>query len=213
MPPAKYIIPPTIFPAIFPAILLISACATAPDSASSNTTSTNPTPASTTRPPMRTSPALVAENLVLTEWGKAENKASCAPASFLKTGQPMNARRADFSGGWAVAFDLPGLRSAYGIAGTGSLDSDNISEAARRGEIERWPYVRDLPALPAPSYAGYGLSGFNDYPTDNRAGAGLDNAAYMRIGGQKCLYNVWSKISRAHLESLLDNIRLIETPE
>lgn len=197
--------------AALPVLLLTGACAATP--ATTQTSGPAPSPDSTTPLPTRTSPALVSENLVLTEWRKAENKATCAPASFLKTGQPVNARRADFSGGWAVAFDLPNLRSAYGIAGTGSLDSDNASEAAKRSEIERWPFVIDLPALPSPSYAGYGLSGFRSYPEDNKGGNGIRNSAYLRIGGQKCLYNVWSGISRAHLESLLKDIRMIETVE
>lgn len=194
-------------------ILGAAGCATSP--AKVATVNDAPPTESTTpvQRPLSGMPNLAAEQLVLIEWSKAENKTSCAPASFLKTGQPMNARRADFGGGWAVAFDLPNLRSAYGIAGTGSLDNDTVSEASKRGEIESWPYVRDLPSLPNPSYAGYGLSGFTPYPADNKGGEGLRNSAYLRIGGQKCLYNVWSSISRAHLESLLDNIRLIDTVE
>lgn len=193
---------------LFAATTLIAGCATT----TSDSADYAPPPSQTTPtpPPTSMAPPLAAQELVLTEWRKSEVKDDCAPASFLKTGQPMNARRADFSGGWAVAFDLPNLRSAYGIAGTGSLDNDGTTEAVRRGEIERWPHVIDLPALPNPSYAGYGLSGFTPYPADNKGGVGLKSGAYLRIGGQKCLYNVWSSISREHLESLLKNIRIIE---
>jgi hypothetical protein len=37
----------------------------------------------------------------------------------------------------------------------------------------------------------------------------LQSVAYVRVGGQDCTYNVWSRISRAHLEALLDNLRLL----
>ena len=50
-----------------------------------------------------------------------------------------------------------------------------------------------LPSLPEP---------------DNAQGEGLESLAYMRVAGQGCTYNVWSRISRAHLETLLDNLRL-----
>jgi hypothetical protein len=33
----------------------------------------------------------------------------------------------------------------------------------------------------------------------------------VRIGGQACLYDVWSRFGRGHLEYLLDRIRLVET--
>ena len=46
--------------------------------------------------PSRSSPAkppLVAEAVVLGEWGKADNRASCAPLAFAATGQARGAPR------------------------------------------------------------------------------------------------------------------------
>ncbi|HEY5610921.1 MAG TPA: hypothetical protein VIL97_06930 [Thermoanaerobaculia bacterium] len=33
--------------------------------------------------------------------------------------------------------------------------------------------------------------------------------AYLRIAGQQCLYNLWSRLGRDHLELLLDELRLV----
>ncbi len=154
---------------------------------------------------------LIAQDLVLAEWRKAENKAFCAPASFARTGDfTAKPRRANFAGGWSVAFDMPELRSAWGIAGTGHLPADGDAAPAKRAQLQKqWPYFRDLGALPQPAYAGYGLEGAKsfDMPSDGTIANAL---AYVRIGGQDCLYNVWSKMGRSHLELLLDNLRMVE---
>ena len=123
------------------------------------------------------------------QWSRAKNRSSCAPFAF-QLGQDARAtpRAALFSGGWAVAYDRPGLRSAFGIAGTGSSASDSAYSA--------WPFKR---AWSDGSSAGYGPE----------AGVGPDNLAYLRINGQGCLYNVWSKLGRDHLELLLDSLRRI----
>ena len=55
----------------------------------------------------------------------------------------------------------------------------------------------------------FGLSGAQAYPADNPQGHGPQSVAYVRVGGQQCTYNVWSRISRTHLETLLDNLRLL----
>ena len=149
--------------------------------------------------PSRSSPAkppLVAEAVVLGEWGKADNRASCAP------------RPADFGGGWGVAFDLPNLRSAYGIAGPGPVAADSAPAEAQSDRLrEQWPHFRELTALPQPAFAGYGIEGAVAYPADNPAGRGVNSLAYLRVGGQQCTYNVWSRLGRSHLETLLDALR------
>ncbi|WP_022683578.1 hypothetical protein [Sphingobium bisphenolivorans] len=154
---------------------------------------------------------LVAERRARAEWAKAENRKSCAPLALARGGTPEGTpRAATFSGGWAVAFDLPGRRSAYGFAGTGLLPSDKADARTHRARLKRqWPYFRELARLPAPSFAGYGQEGADPYPARNAAGTGLHSLAYLRVGGQRCTYNVWSRISRAHLEWLLDNLRLL----
>lgn len=87
---------------------------------------------------------LVAEAAVLAEWSKAQNRQACAPLAFATDGTGGGrARRAQFGGGWGVAFDRPGLRSAYGLAGTGLLPGDSAAFADQRESLARqWPYGR-----------------------------------------------------------------------
>lgn len=126
----------------------------------------------------------------VTEWEKAANRATCAliaPRS-LGAGAGAAPRAANFSGGWAVAYDQPALRSAFGVAGTSSKASDPA--------YAEWPYGR---LWRDGSSAGYGPEG----------GTGPNQLAYLQIAGQGCLYNVWSRVSREHLEELLREIRFV----
>lgn len=154
----------------------------------------------------------LAAGLVRMEWSKAENRAICAPIAFSSdAGAPATARRAEFSGGWAVAFDTPDQRSAYGLAGPGTIPEDGdepAEQAARLGA--QWPQFTTLAELPAPAFAGYGIKGALEYPEDSPDGRGLNSLAYLRIGGQQCTYNVWSRLGRAHLEALLDSLRMLD---
>jgi len=131
--------------------------------------------------------------VLLTQWSAAANRASCAPLSFSTLGAQANAtpRAATFSGGWGVAWDLPELRSAFGIAGTGATPDANT--------YDDWPHHV---TWADGSRAGYGPEG----------GSGPRQLAYLRIAGQSCLYNVWSNISREHLEQLLQRLRFVHTP-
>ncbi|MGN6496468.1 MAG: COG3650 family protein [Tsuneonella sp.] len=156
---------------------------------------------------------LAASELVLAEWRKADNRAACAPLSFTADAAGEGApRSAVFSGGWGVAFDRPGVRSAFGIAGTGLLPEDAGDEAAQRARLmDQWPLFRTVPQVPQPAFAGYGVEGAEAYPEDNPDGRGLNSLAYVRVAGQQCDYNVWSRLGRAHLEALLENLRLVPT--
>lgn len=150
--------------------------------------------------------------LIRSEWRKAANRVACAPLAFTDTGgQRGVARRANFSGGWAVAYDLPGLRSAYGVAGTGLIaEQDSQPPAAQRARLrDQWPYFVELGKLPQPAFAGYGIEGAEAYPASNLDGTGVNSLAYLRIGGQACTYNVWSRLGRAHLERLLAGLTVI----
>jgi hypothetical protein len=163
------------------------------------------------RPPAYAPAPLIGEHVARTEWAKATDKAGCAPLALASdAGGGGTPRRADFSGGWGVAFDRPGLRSAYGFAGPGILPGDAGSAESQRARLARqWPLMKEITTLPPPSFAGYGLSGAEPYPLDNPEGYGQQSVAYLRVGGQTCTYNIWSRIGRAHLESLLDNLRLL----
>jgi hypothetical protein len=127
----------------------------------------------------------------LTVWNRAENRATCAPIAFATLSEEPDAtpRAATFSGGWGVAYDLPRLRSVFGIAGAGVKASDSTYTA--------WPHNR---SWPDGSTVGYGPEG----------GTGPNQLAYLRIAGQGCLYNVWSRLSKEHLESLIEAIRFVE---
>ncbi len=168
-----------------------------------------PPPAAAAQP-ASSGPPLAAELIRLT-WRKAENREVCAPIAFTDSGGAgFAARPAEFSGGWAVAFDLPGRRSAFGVAGTGLLEADRGDPVAQEQQLKRqWPHFRRLPALPQPAFAGYGLEGATDYAPAAPDGVGESSLAYVRVGGQACLYNVWSKLGRAHLERLLDSLRML----
>ena len=163
--------------ALVVSLLLLAACATTP-----------PPPA----PPWRgeTLPSASVPSVYVTEWQKAENRDTCAVIAPRSIGEVVGAtpRRANFSGGWAVAYDLPNLRSAFGIAGAGVKASDP--------SYDKWPYVQEWGDG---SRVEYGPEG----------GTGPNQLAYVRIQGQDCLYNVWSRLGREHLELLLRELRFV----
>jgi hypothetical protein len=116
--------------------------------------------------------------------------APLAPSSFGE-GAGAAARRANFGGGWGVAYDLPELRSAFGVAGTGARAADP--------SYAEWPHAR---VWRDGSRAEYGPEG----------GSGPNQLAYLRVSGQGCLYNVWSRLGRGHLEHLLEHLRFVDVP-
>ena len=126
------------------------------------------------------------------QWQKAENRETCAVMALRAVGEAgagATPRAANFSGGWAVAYDLPDLRSAFGVAGAGVRASDPSYNA--------WPYVYEWGDG---SKVEYGPEG----------GQGLRQLAYVKIQGQDCLYNVWSALGREHLELLLRELRFVK---
>ena len=129
-------------------------------------------------------------------WRAAENRARCALLAPERLDPVLQAaavpRAATFSGGWAVAYDLPQVRSAFGVAGTGV-------EAWSANIYDGWPERR---VLADSSRVGYGPEG----------GASPNWLAYVQIPGQGCLYNVWSRRGREHLEELLGQLRFVVVP-
>lgn len=171
---------------------------------------TLPVPTATSSP---AKPPIVASDLIRQQWAKAENRDRCAPIGFTDVGGAKGVPRpATFSGGWAVAFDVPGTRSAFGVAGPGVLEADRGPpyQQSRRLTLQ-WPYYMELEQLERPSFAGYGLEGAKPYRDDNVEGRGENSLAYVRIHRQQCTYNVWSRLGRAHLEVLLGGLRLLST--
>lgn len=126
------------------------------------------------------------------QWSKAENRDTCAVMAFRSLGEKgagAQIRAANFAGGWGIAYDLPGTRSAFGIAGAG-VRADEPS-------YDQWPYVYEWGDG---SKVEYGPEG----------GVGPNELAYVKVQGQDCLYNVWSRLGRDHLEFLLKQIRRVE---
>lgn len=152
-------------------------------------------PAPATPPPPWAAEKLSADavpGVYVTEWNEAENRRRCAliaPES-LGAGEGGTPRGANFSGGWGIAYDLPDLRSAFGVAGTGA--------AAEDPSYQDWPNER---LWADGSSALYGLEG----------GTGPNHLAYLHIAGQACLYNIWSRLGQEHLEHLLSSLRYVET--
>ena len=145
-------------------------------------------------PPWRIDVPLSAEEVppvYLTEWGKADNADGCAPLILFgaEREQGIQLRRANFHGGWAVAYDTPTQRSSFGIAGAGVLAGGNAYNFPHKIS---WSDG---------SYASYGLEG----------GIGPNYLAYLTVAGQSCLYNVWSARGKEHLELLLNSIRMVNT--
>ena len=79
-------------------------------------------------------------------------------------------------------------RCAFGVAGTGA--------SAAGPSYDAWPHER---TWADGSSAGYGPEG----------GTGPNQLAYLRVQGQECLYNVWSRLGTEHLEHLLGQLRFV----
>ena len=132
--------------------------------------------------------------IYLQVWRSAENRQRCAllapEPNDSASGEGAAARAATFSGGWAIAYDQPSLRSAFGVAGTGV-------SAWESGIYDDWPYQITWADS---SRAGYGQEVAND----------PNWLAYLRIPGQDCLYNVWSRLGRTHLEQWIGRLRFVD---
>lgn len=162
------------------ALLLLTACST-----TTPPPPVNPTPWSNAPLTRSEVPAVYGR-----EFDKAENRDTCAliaPRFVGEAGAKATPRAATFSGGWAVAYDLPDLRSAFGVAGSGGTAD---------GPRYEWPNEM---TWNDGSHVTYGPEG----------GTGPNELAYLQIRGQGCLYNIWSRLGRTHLESLIRELRFV----
>jgi hypothetical protein len=142
----------------------------------------------TPKPPTERLQAGSVPAVLIAEWRKAENRASCAPLwldDAAVSGKQIRARY--FGGGWGVTVRNP---RRWGVAGAGVV--------AGPQDLEKWKFRRENAAG---MRAGYGLEGFD---------MGPDWLAYILVPGQSCLYNVWSSVGKEHLEELVDHLRIVD---
>ena len=153
-------------------------------------------------PPWAADPVAAADvpRVYLKEHRKAENRETCPLMVLTVADEGARPRRANFSGGWAVAYDKKGLagtrpsgeacadcgRSAFGIAGAG----------VEKGGGPSWP--REILWADG-SRAGYGPEG----------GTGPQSLAFVEAADAGCLYNVWSAQGEEHLVSLINGLRRV----
>lgn len=127
------------------------------------------------------------------EWIKAESQSLCPILALPKSASSHllghSVRRANFSGGWGVAYDLPAMRSAYGVANAGTVDPNDLSFS--------WPYNV---SYQDGSIVGYGHAG------GDPAAQWL---AYIVIAQNNCFYNVWSTQDKNHLEQMISDLRRV----
>jgi hypothetical protein len=171
--------------------LILTGCASSPRGDSSGA---SPPPAALSPAPWSGASLRASEvpSVYMDVWRRAENRQRCAllaPARLPSASANAAPRAATFSGGWGVAYDAPDQRSAFGVAGSGT-------SAWSSGIYDQWPHRITWADS---SRAEYGLEG----------GTGPNWLAYLRIPGQDCLYNVWSRQGRAHLEALLGSLRFV----
>lgn len=144
-------------------------------------------------------PASNLPETVATALESAENRSWCAPMVPVSAGEP--ARAATLAGGWSLEFDqsgAPGVRAngrscircgraAFGVAGT-SMGTDEAVDIDA-----------DAP-----------LAVFNDGSTQDVVAEDGVASATLTIGGQGCVYQVWSFLGEDHLNSLLEELRFVE---
>ncbi len=139
-----------------------------------------------------------APEAVMNAWTAADNRGWCAP---LVPAGVTGARASALDGGWAVEVDqdgAPGVRengqtcrrcgrSAFGIAGT-SMPVDSLNDM-------------DTDAAPAPTYA-------DGSATMVSSEDGVASAT-ISVGGQGCVYQVWSFLGEDHLRELIEGLRVV----
>lgn len=151
------------------------------------------------------------EQVLADQWNSAANRRWCSalfPADVGVIDAGGRIRSANFSGGWAIAWDRdagPGReptgeycpdcgRGAFGIAGAGLRASGD--EASRAPNTLVWADG---------STGGFGPEGGPDAPD------GAPILMTLLINGEGCVYNVWSFLGEEHLLSLTRELRFVET--
>jgi hypothetical protein len=122
---------------------------------------------------------------LLSTWSGAENRDWCAPLAPDAT-DGAAVRGSALDGGWVFEFDVEGEPSAFGVAGT-SMGIDEMLEEIR------------------PAFADGSAA---DLAGEEEGVA----AATIAIRGQQCVYQVWSTRGEAHLNDMLQQLRLVDVP-
>ena len=139
-----------------------------------------------------------APEAVMSAWAAAENREWCAP---LVPAGVTAARASALDGGWAIEIDqrgAPGIRedgqscrrcgrAAFGIAGT-SMPVDSLNDM-------------ETDAAPSPTYA-------DGSATIVSSEDGVASAT-ISVGGQGCVYQVWSFLGEDHLNELIEGLRVV----
>lgn len=164
-----------------------------------------PAPAPWSLPPLAPDAVPV---IAIDAWTAAENHLWCSALLPVGTGPGTEgavARQAEFAGGWAVAWDLPGGpgtfadgspcedcgRSAFGVAGVGLTWEPTTGY--------RWP---DVVEWTDGSVLGFGGEGFD--PMSPKT------LGEIHVAGQGCMYQVWTHLGPEHLRSLVEDLRFVE---
>ena len=127
------------------------------------------------------------------EWIKSDSRSLCPilalPKQAVSHLTAHKVRRANFYGGWGVAYDLPDMRSAYGVANAGITDLNGI--------FNDWPYNV---TYQDGSILRYG-----------QEGGDLDAnwLAYLVLLDNGCFYNIWSGQNKEHLEQIISDLRIV----
>jgi hypothetical protein len=175
------------------------------------TTTTVVTVTTTTQPdtsaPWDNAPITDVPQVLIDQWGAAENKTSCSalyPDGTIDA--TASIRKASFSGGWGIAWDLPNGpgreswgdyctdcgRGAFGIAGTGIR--------AQGDEPVMFP---SRLSWDDGSIAGYGTEGLVAPET------GAPLVMYLLVPEEGCVYDVWSFLGEEHLLHFTSQLRKV----
>ena len=169
--------------------------------------------------PNRPASAIKGELIILQSWATAENNQICVPIGSLAGNTDLVptaviSSRPSTQVGWAIVFNHPNGELGYSIESVGNYAPDEESEAVRRTTVQKeWPAFRELPNLAPGAYVGYRALGESLYSPKNPEGIGMATKASVHIPGQKCTYDISDRISRMHLEKMLDGLRMIDISE
>jgi len=200
--------------------ILLAACGVAPESATSSTTSSSTTTIATTTtsttttttlpdssPPWDNEPLTDVPQVLVDQWGAAENKDICSALYPVGPIDPeATIRGASFTGGWGIAWDLPNGpgrqpwgdyctdcgRGAFGIAGTG---------------------LRTLGDEPSvfPNLLSWDDGSIAGYSTEQLVApeTGAPLLMFLLVNEEGCVYNVWSFLGQDHLLQLTKQLRKV----